>query len=200
MAEKKLTGKRAEPTIEELVFIHSRLARLSDKEILYDMQEESTFPVRGLGFIKRRRKEFDVAKKVLREEIERKIDPIAIKSKEVHFEDLAKVAEDIPGGLGEVRRMSKNTYRCYGIQDDGKFKYVHRQELIDKLESRMVALKRQNPPLFRGFEEHMTAENADYDNYIDDMENKLVELIELLQVVALRKTFEGKCEVCKDLA
>jgi len=56
---KKLVGKKAEPTAEELEFIYSRLGRLSDQEVLEEL-ESAEWPKRSVGFIKRRRKELNV--------------------------------------------------------------------------------------------------------------------------------------------
>ena len=62
-------GKQSEPTAEELEFIYSRIQRMSDKAILDEMQD-ADFPLRSVGFIKRRRREFNAAKRVLETDVE----------------------------------------------------------------------------------------------------------------------------------
>jgi hypothetical protein len=59
--DKKFVGKKAEPSTEELEFIYARVDKLSDEEILDEMQVEP-FPLQSPGFIKRRRKESTEAK------------------------------------------------------------------------------------------------------------------------------------------
>ena len=71
---KRFVGKKAEPTEEELEFIYSCLERLSDREVLEEMQD-TEFPLRSLGFIKRRRREFRAAKRVLEDNLKTQIDP-----------------------------------------------------------------------------------------------------------------------------
>ena len=63
----KPKGKKAEPSVEELEFIADCLARgLIDIEVLEEIQS-AEFPLRTVAFIKRRRREFDSIKKVLKE-------------------------------------------------------------------------------------------------------------------------------------
>lgn len=89
--EKKKVGKAAEPSAEELEFIYSLLDKRSDSEILDEMQEKG-FPLRSVGFIKRRRKEFNAAGRVLEEQLKREVDPIVTKLKEDHFAYMADIA------------------------------------------------------------------------------------------------------------
>ena len=92
----KFVGKKAEPSAEELEFIYARVDRLSDEEILEEMQSDD-FPARSAGFIKRRRKEFAAAKTVIKakgtaeEEEEALKDPLIIEAKKKHFEDLCQL-------------------------------------------------------------------------------------------------------------
>jgi hypothetical protein len=64
---------QVEPTAEELEFIYSRLEKLSDQEVLENMRGEPCL-LRKSGFMKRRQKEFNAAKKVLQEQLKREID------------------------------------------------------------------------------------------------------------------------------
>jgi len=90
--EKKHVGKKAEPTAEELEFIYSRLLdKLSDSEVLEEMKDEPFLP-RTKGFIKRRRKEFNAAKKVLHDHLQKEVDPVKAKMREEHYRNIADVA------------------------------------------------------------------------------------------------------------
>ena len=89
--KRRPVGKKAEPTAEELEFIYSRLGTLSDQEVLEEMQSEE-FPVRSVGFIKRRRREYNAAKRVLQTQIQKEVDPIISKDRAEHFEHLAEIA------------------------------------------------------------------------------------------------------------
>ena len=99
----KFVGKKAEPSAEELEFIYARVGRLSDKEILEEMQDE-VFPLRSPGFIKRRRKEFAAAKAVMGEkgiaQAEMTKDPLIIEAKKKHFEDLCQLIQEWQRELG----------------------------------------------------------------------------------------------------
>ncbi|MFC1955553.1 hypothetical protein ACFLWZ_03330 [Chloroflexota bacterium] len=81
---KKFVGKKAEPTSEELEFIHSLLGRLSDAEVLEEMQD-TEFPVRSSGFIKRRRREYNAAKKVLADNTTKDAKYTSAESKEEEY-------------------------------------------------------------------------------------------------------------------
>lgn len=122
---KKPVGKAAEPTAEELEFIYSRL-KLSDSEVLEEMQDQP-FPLRSKGFIKRRRREFDVAKKVLRAQLEKELDPVKAKMREEHYRKMADVAYGIlKTTLYDIDDMRENPgksdrakeYICGAADDD----------------------------------------------------------------------------------
>lgn len=84
----KKSGKREEPSDEELEFIHSRLLQgLSDREVLEEMQD-TAFPLRSLGFMKRRRKEFRAAKKVLEEKAKKEFDPVLAEYRKEHLAEV----------------------------------------------------------------------------------------------------------------
>ncbi|MFC2032961.1 hypothetical protein ACFLUB_00310 [Chloroflexota bacterium] len=95
----KLVGKRAEPTTEELEFISERIPQLSDSEILEDMQD-TEFPVRSIGFIKRRRREFNAVKKALEIETKQQMNPYIVKAVDEHHakirEMIEKLLENLP--------------------------------------------------------------------------------------------------------
>lgn len=64
----KLKGKKAEPLTAELEFIYRLIGKgATDEEILEEMQDEEFLPLRKAGSIKRRRREYNAAKKVFEE-------------------------------------------------------------------------------------------------------------------------------------
>ena len=107
MTERK-KGTGYDPSREELEFIYERIPQLSDGEILEEMKDVS-FPVRKSGFIKKRRKELDAAKTVLREQVKKEIDPITIERKKAHYEVLASIASTlIENNLNTVTPTREN--------------------------------------------------------------------------------------------
>jgi len=89
--EKKKGGKAAEPSAGELEFIYSLLDKRSDSEILDEMKGKE-FPLRSVAFIKRRRKEFNAARRVLEEQLTKDVDPLVAKLTEEHFAYMAEIA------------------------------------------------------------------------------------------------------------
>lgn len=205
--DKKPVGKKAEPTQEELEYIYSKITeKLSDREIIEEMKGEP-FPMRSSGFIKRRRKEFLVAKRVLKAQLEKEVDPIVIESKKRHFDDMANVAKDILGLLSRLKPIGDGKYEFASLDVDGyTTTFVgNRKDLLEQLHSNIESAekKHQEMNLFERFLVHLTAETPVFSNpniselhrYVDANPE---ELTELLKVLAQRKTFKGKCPVCKD--
>jgi len=92
MEKKKRGNKSAEPKAEELEFIYQRIDRLSDQEILDQMQEED-FQLRSTGFIKRRRKEYTAAKKILENTLNQEIEPSIVKAIDNHHSEIHSLIE-----------------------------------------------------------------------------------------------------------
>ena len=131
--EKKPVGEKAEPTAEELEFIYSHLMKLSDQEVLEEMQD-TEFPVRSLGFIKRRRREFNVARKVLESTLKEQEDPILAKAKAEHLDEVRNLIE---------RWMEASTTPAFHEVD------LHTEFPVERLESQ---------PLFGCLKEHIQSE------------------------------------------
>ena len=109
-------GKKAEPTFEELVFIYERM-RMSDGAILEEMQEEEDLPLRSVGFIKRRRKEFGAAKKVLGEDVRPESDLLVAEARKNHMDDVCSL-------IKRLERLVDNTTHfdweeMFGLEGDG---------------------------------------------------------------------------------
>ncbi len=218
MNKKPPPGKAAEPSVEELEFIYSRVDKRSDSEILDEMQDED-FPLRTKGFIKRRRKEFAAAKKVLGALLEKEVDPIIAKKREEHFDRMANIAHELVTVftcLEDVRGIDGEKYSVG--EGEGKYQLtgaelaVCLQENLDKV--------RHNGP-FVGTDDLAHDHDAWPDLDLEHLECHLraelagnldcgskglqllakenpYELIEALRVLWRRKTFKGKCDVCRD--
>lgn len=86
-------GRQAGPSPEELEFIFGCFLRgLSDREVLDEM-EDTEFPLRNPRFMRDRRREFNAAKKVLRDQIGKEVDPLIAKSKEEHLTEVRSLME-----------------------------------------------------------------------------------------------------------
>ena len=180
-----IKGKKAEPTREELEFIYSRLEKLSDRAILEDMEEDTKFSRRSLGFITRRRKEFAAAKTVLEELVKKEFDPVLAQRKKEHWYDLAETARKLSLNL-ECYSPSEviKPYITYDPRGMGGLE----EDIDDYLGTCLLShLKAEFPELF----------SMDTWQEIYEQENKR-QLFETLKLVANRRTFEGKCDICKD--
>ncbi len=91
--ENKQLGKPTEPSAEELHFIYSRLEHLSDPEILRETQDKR-FPHRTGVFIRRCRKEYTAAKKVLQSQATGVPDSAAAGDNGRHLSDLLGLLDD----------------------------------------------------------------------------------------------------------
>lgn len=117
-----------------------------------------------------------------------------------HFVELSHIATDILGGIGYIRPVGRNYYRCYGIENklSSVFKMLSRDELVDWLQCNMIATYNQNSTLMNCFQNHMAAENSNCEDMSEYIQNSPVEFFKLLQFVAVRKTFKGTCDICRD--
>ena len=209
----KPVGKKAEPTIEELEFIHKCFLKLSDQEILEEMQD-TEFPLRSLGFIKRRRREFNAAKKVLQIQLEREIDPIIVKRKDEHFAELASIAKLLlANDLDTIARSSNSSKQKEPRQ--AEYIVTSRSNFDDdyKLTKEQISVQLQQNLKFVIHEytrwflnicflPHLEAELPEEIElegfWVGVIEEKPYELINSLRVLAARKIFKGTCPVCKD--
>ncbi|MFC2123060.1 excisionase family DNA-binding protein [Bacteroidota bacterium] len=139
-------------------------------------------------------------RKVVPEEAEVSTNIDIVLGRKEHFKDLANIAKEILGGLGHVRPVGKNQYRCYGLENQEVFssKILSRKKLIKWLHFNMIATYNQNSTLFNNFRNHLEAENLECQDLQKYLEKSPMELFKFLQLVALRKTFQGKCDICKD--
>jgi hypothetical protein len=197
---KKPVGKKAEPTTDELEFIYQHIKRLSDQEILEEMQG-TAFPVRSLGFIKRRRREFNAARKVLEIQMQQEIEPITTKSKREHYEHLAEIASALlSNGLDTVTKnapsVSAFPYTLWsgqsGIAIPGELLSSYLQQNMDQLNLDYNDFDLHN------FMCHLEAEYPEIHSkgFSTFVRDNPYELIQTLKILAQRRVFEGKCPVC----
>lgn len=193
----KAVGKKAEPTSEELEFIYSRIAQFSDGEILEEMQE-TTFPLRSPGFIKRRRKEFNAAKKVLEVDVKKQQDPTVARLKFKHWADLAETAKAIRRNIGIVR-ADKNNLLLGSLLTGSVFQAsISNQPRILKTElSKVDKIKAD------GLLEHLKVEYDLFRNVPDwssmktaDIKQFSQEMFDKLDLVSRRRWFPGACRIC----
>ena len=117
--EEKHGGKGVEPSVEELIFIYKRLEKLSDTEILDEMQNE-TFPLRSTGFMKRRRREYQAAKTVLKEHISITTDQVVIEANKEHIEEIGHLLAKWQQEIAEIKE--KGDYEiAYHVEDESLF-------------------------------------------------------------------------------
>lgn len=203
--EEKKVGKAAEPTGEELEFIYSRLERMSDSAILEEMQD-TEFPLRTKRFIKRRRKEFSAAKRVLEIQIQKESDPITAKRKEEHFDRLADItAQLLANNLENVEETPSQKDPTdpfkYTIWDGGAGVGITHDLLVSGLRGNIERTQHQFSDWdFGYFLYHLAAEIPEIESrgFSSVVEEKPYKLIETLRVLVRRKTFKGTCPVCKD--
>jgi hypothetical protein len=195
--EKKFVGKKAEPTIEELEFIYSHLKKLSDDEVLEEMQD-TEFPVRSKGFIKRRRREFNAAKKVLETDLKKELDPIIIKRREQHNDELAGIANSfLEGDLTTIPYDATDEDQEYEL-DTGEG--LTRKELIARLSNNIFRAcdKYERYRVMDWLATHLESEYLSGKDLFAFIEARPVEFINIIRTLSARKTFKGTCIVCKD--
>lgn len=195
--DRKFVGKKAEPTIEELEFIYSHLKKLSDEEVLEEMQD-TEFPVRSKGFIKRRRREFNTAKKVLETDLKKELDPIIIKRKEQHNDELAKIANSfLEGDLARIPYDATDKNQEYEL-DTGES--LTRKELIARLSNNVFRAcdKYKRYRVMDLLAAHLESEYLSGNDLFAFIEARPVEFVNIIRTLAARKTFKGTCPVCKE--
>ncbi|MFC2024011.1 hypothetical protein ACFLTJ_00300 [Chloroflexota bacterium] len=117
-----------------------------------------------------------------------------------HYNKLAELATEMLGGLSNLQALGENTFRCYGLEGQPGYnsKVLTRKKLIEWLHLNMIATRNQNLTLMNSFRSHLSAEKPRYKNLYKCLEKSPEKYFRLLQKVAFRKTFKGKCEICED--
>lgn len=205
----RIVGKKAEPTVEELEFIYERLPKLSDQEVLEEMQD-TEFPRRSPGFIKRRRREFNTARKVLQVQLEKEVNPTIVKRREEHFVELTDIAKSLlANGLESVSCPGWTTHQSRQVKyllpnenTASQYDELTKEELTNRLDSNMAAIHRERDWFFRTcFVPHLKSELSEELStklFFKVVEEQPYELIEILRVLASKGIFKGTCPVCED--
>ena len=102
----KKVGKAAEPKNEELEFIYCRIEEGLPDDVIIEELVDYQLIARSGGFIKRRRREYHAAKKVLEEILKKKVDPVLARQRIRHWNELADAARDIRRNIDRVRQSS----------------------------------------------------------------------------------------------
>ena len=201
-------GKRPGPSEEELEFIFKKfLNNLPDQEILNEM-EDTTFPKRNLRYLRERRRHFYAAKKVLQIQLEKEIDPIIVQREKDHFDHLADITQGLlSGNLDNVTAKSTKAGDQFDIfeyifWEGGLRQGITRKQLSDMME-RNVELYYEQPNdtydldyfLHHLIAEYPEVESKGFNNFVKE---NPYELVDILRLLARRKTFKGTCPVCKD--
>lgn len=171
-------GKSWEPTPAELEFIYSRLDRMPISDILEELAA-SGFPVRSRGFIKHRIREFNVAKKVLGEQIKKEFDPVLVERRKEHWDELSSLTELLLSFWNEylARRQNYHGYIITESQLAGIDNYTAAC-LLDHLKA--------------GFPE----EFDNLEDWTDMLKKDHSGVAYGLALTSKRKTFKGKCIIC----
>jgi hypothetical protein len=206
---KNLVGKKAEPGAEELEFIYGLLDNNSDAEVLEEMKKEE-FPVRSPGFIKRRRKEFGAAKKVLEQTLKKSIDPVIAKMKARHFIEMADMASVlITNELDTVIKFESDKQGDNAITPKIEYwwgEYEERRQIdtaamSELLNDNLEALNHiSHPYKVQCLLTHLKAEfpDAKKGSNIFSFKENSYKFIEHCRILVEGKIFIGACPVCED--
>jgi hypothetical protein len=223
--DKKFVGKKAEPSTEELEFIYARVDKLSDEEILDEMQDEP-FHLRSPGFIKRRRKEFTAAKTLIKAKGTAKEeaikDPLIIEAKKKHFEDLCEYIQEWQKELGfrtdpaeswmqiflpqhrDIKDVSY--YEKIGISWKTVNAKIHVSFLIEfSALFQCLKLHLANEELWKNYTKlkqiiadtiEVVSRGEESQSYYKDAADPIHAIRKELELAVARRVFPGKCPAC----
>ena len=206
---------------EELRFLYKLIIDgYSDTDILKEYSVlhdagDTRFPLRtSEDFISDRRQEMEVAVQILKDGIKTMINPLIMKQKEEHQQQLSEISSMLLGNdLNTVEESS--TTGIYGLRKNGMFRYRY---IIKDHNNRKVQLSRYQ--LFNMFRKNV--ENACqrytqfvfYECYIPHLKNEIAEIeeegfwpqverqpfevISAIRELSKLETFKGICPLCND--
>ncbi len=200
-------GKHPDPSAEELELIFNAIARgLDDVEIMEEMQStEST--ARSRRFMRQRRLHYDVAKRLLHAELEREINPVITQQRGEHFTQLTEIAQAlIAGNLDNVAPIcpeegsDRVEYVIMGGTEPSQTIGLGgmRAKLDENLDRACGTFSFFT--VMDYFVPHLKAEQLGFasEGISREIQERPYELIEILRVLANRRTFKGTCPVCED--
>lgn len=183
---RKRGGKKAEPSRQELeCYAEWFLRGFTNKDVL-DEIEDNEFPKRTVGFIKRRRKEFECYQKIIEEKGKIVSDPVIINRRRGHWDKLA----DMAGA------MLSYWNRYIEERVDYKHYYSSRRYVASEEEMKEIDCFIASSLL-----DHMKAEFPDELSNVGDGTDLLrtdCNFCYQLALLAYRKTFKGSCTICKE--
>ena len=206
-------SKNPQPTVEELRFIYDLISKgYDDKSILeeytlLDRQGVRIYPTReDKRFIAKRRLEYEACQDILLKRLQTKANPIISENIGKHYKDLLKVAEVIIEDVKDYARVGNYMYKYYpdyyreGEDEESIKPSIHRSGLIEMLQDGVVFASRYfgRKGLFEPFISHIKEEDPAYSDIYKLVEEDPDKLIKFLKMLLLRRTFKGKCEICKD--
>lgn len=210
-------SRNPKPTAEELKFVYQMILNgYEDSDILaeyshsYDNQS-LVFPYRTDGrFIRECRKQLETALEVAQEHLKKKVDPIIVKRREEHLADLADMTKSLlANGLDSVSRPGWTTDKSRQVKyllpnqnAASGYDEATREHLASRLNSNIATILKERDWFFRDcFMPHLKSELPEEltaQPFFEVVEEQPYELIEILRVLAAKKTFKGTCPACPD--
>lgn len=202
-------GKRPDPSLEELEFYFECMERgLSNSEVKEEVQEQTEFPLRQNRFLNRLRREYEAAKFVLEFKRPAAVPSVVSERMKDHFNDLLEVVETLLANdldcvsVNPDPESDDDMYTAWARE--GHTGSLSKESLAlllgDNLEDVMLEYDEWEHGWFAS---HLEADvkvefpavgNNEFANLC--MDNPY-EVIETLKILRARKTFRGKCPVCK---
>jgi hypothetical protein len=191
------------------------------------MQDEA-FPLRGPGFIKRRRKEFAAAKAVMEDkgiaQAEMTKDPLIIEAKKKHFEDLCQLIQEWQRELGFKIDPAESWMQIFLPQhhDIGKTDYYETLGFSWEIKNGkiQVTFGVELSALFQCLESHLVNEEfwnnftklkqliadgigaasrgEEGRTYFKDAAAIVRSIWKELELALTKRVFSGKCSACPD--
>ncbi len=163
-------GRRGpSPSPEELEFIFEHLERLSDSEVVVELQG-TEFPPRGRRFIQEKRRYWNAARKVLEEKLKAEIDPALAQRRKEHWDELTQEIERLRDALclPDFGKIISNR-RCPLAQVDESLEghgwtLEHTSEPGQCIIS--LCIEKFDPLLFNAATSHLQAEFPEYEELL----------------------------------
>lgn len=210
-------SRNPKPTAEELKFVYQMILNgyddsdiLAEYARLYD-DGQLMFPYRtDRRFIRQCRKELDAASAVLQEHLNKQVDPTMVKHREEHFAELADISKFLlANGLESVscpgwsaNRSRQVKYLLPNANAVAQYDEITKEQLASRLNSNIADITKDKDWFFRHcFVPHLKSELPEELStklFFKVVEEQPYELIEILRMLAARRTFKGTCPVCKD--
>ena len=198
-------SKNPKPTVEELRCVYDLILRgYDDADILAEyasLYENGNlmFPYRtDKRFVRERRKELAAAEEILKEHVKRQIDPIIVEQRKQHYNELAEIASSfLERNLDQIAYDATDEDQEYDL-DTGES--LTRKELIARLTDNIFQAcdKYERYRVMDWLASHLEPVYLSGKDLFAFIETRPIEFIKIIRTLATRKTFKGKCDVCKD--